>query len=66
MAWCLFPLLHEILEDRDFDLVLFSFVSSVHMVNTQVTWMDGWMGNLSWTISIHFHIIQQVAEEDKS
>ena len=28
--------------------------------------LDGWMGNLSWTISIHFHIIQQVAEEDKS
>lgn len=29
--------------------------------------LDGWwMGNLSWTISIHFHIIQQVAEEDKA
>lgn len=60
------PILHETLEDRGFDLVLFFFVSSVHMVNIQVTWMGGWMGKLSWTIGIHFHIIQQVAEEDKS
>lgn len=29
-------------------------------------WIDRWMDNLSWTIRIHFQIIQQVAEEDKS